>query len=312
MSTPSLNQLREQCARKQKLKSMLAELHLQREDLAAQAEKQHRILQTEQADVDRLETISLSSLFYSLLGKKDEQLSREQQEAAAARLRYEALLRQLSGVEQQLVSGEAELAGLQDCDARYQAALARTRQELKRAGGPLAQEILEAEESLGTLASRKKELEEAIRAGSRALETAEKVFSSLSSAESWGTVDLIGGGLISDLSKYGHLDDAQRELEKLQRQLLDFRTELADVTIRADFQVGIDGFLQAADYFFDGVFADLIVLDRIQQSLNRIKAVKQQIHTVLDHLDQLQYQTEADLVAGQSRLEELVFRAGAR
>lgn len=55
-------------------------------------------------------------------------------------------------------------------------------------------------------------------------------------------------------------------MEYLQSQLRAFRTELADVTISADFQVNIDGFLRFADYVFDGIFADWAVLDRINQA----------------------------------------------
>ena len=75
----------------------------------------------------------------------------------------------------------------------------------------------------------------------------------------------MGGGLIADLAKHSRLDDAQASVEYLQSQLRAFRTELADVTISADFQVNIDGFLRVADYVFDGIFADWAVLDRINQ-----------------------------------------------
>ena len=68
---------------------------------------------------------------------------------------------------------------------------------------------------------------------------------------------------MADLAKHSRLDDAQESVEYLQSQLRAFRTELADVTISADFQVNIDGFLRFADYVFDGIFADWAVLDRL-------------------------------------------------
>ena len=45
------------------------------------------------------------------------------------------------------------------------------------------------------------------------LDSLDSVLSSLESAEGWGTWDLLGGGLISDLAKHSHIDDAKVEAE---------------------------------------------------------------------------------------------------
>ena len=104
-------------------------------------------------------------------------------------------------------------------------------------------------------------MQEALIAGNAALSCADQILFQLNSAEGWGTWDLVGGGLLSDLAKHSHLDQAQASVETLQSQLRRFKTELADVTINADIQVSIDGFLRVADYSFDGIFADWAVLE---------------------------------------------------
>ena len=104
---------------------------------------------------------------------------------------------------------------------------------------------------------RKKELLEAIAAGSDALNTVNVILDELGDAEVWATWDMFGGGMISDLAKHSHLDSAQHNVSLLQSQLRRFRTELADVGSAADgMQVSIDGFMRFANYFFDGFFAD--------------------------------------------------------
>ena len=150
------------------------------------------------------------------------------------------------------------------------------------------------------------EKKEALDAGQDALTTADQIAASLDSAEGWGTWDLLGGGLVADLAKHGHLDDAQASVEYLQSQLRRFKTELADVTIAADFQVNIDGFLRVADYLFDGIFADWAVLDQIHASQEQVQNTRDQICRVLDYLRTMLQQTAAERADIQRKVEGLV------
>ena len=261
-----LRQLQAQCARKKKLEASVEELRVQREAYAAHAQELQQIMSDAQADVERLEGRSLSAFFYNVIGKMDEKLSQERQEAYAARVKYDAAARELFGIEEDLKRYEAELDSLQGCEDRYASILREKTAAVKAGGGSTAEKILQLEEREGYLMSQKQELQEALDAGSAALSCADQILSELDSAEGWGTWDLVGGGLITDMVKHSHLDEAQASVEALQTQLRRFKTELADVTIDADIQVSIDGFLRVADYFFDGIFADWAVLDQIHQS----------------------------------------------
>lgn len=92
----------------------------------------------------------------------------------------------------------------------------------------------------------------------------------------------------------------------LQSQMRTFKTELADVTISADFQVNIDGFLRFADYFFDGLFADWAVLDRIHQSQEQMESTRNQISGILAHLQNLAEGTERERADIQQEIERKV------
>ena len=179
-------------------------------------------------------------------------------------------------------------------------------QAVKANGGDIAQQILRLEERTAYLESQSRELEEAFAAGQNALTITDQIVDSLNSAESWGTWDLVGGGLVADLAKHSRLDEAQACVESLQSQLRRFKTELADVTIAADFQVNIDGFLRVADYFFDGLFADWAVLDQIHQSQDQVQNTRSQICSVLDYLQTLMDQTAAEKTRLQQEIERLV------
>lgn len=165
------------------------------------------------------------------------------------------------------------------------------------------------EADIDRLENEIKELDEAIQAGEVALATVYGIIDELDSAEGWGTWDLLGGGLISDLAKHSHLDDAQEQVEQLQDQLRSFKTELADVAVEADLQVSIDGFLRFADYFFDGLFADWTVLDRIKTSSDQVKATCSKVISVTDKLESMKRVAETELKSTKYRLDELIEKA---
>ena len=95
-----LQRLQEQIARFKKLVSVTEELRRQREAFSARAEELEAVMLDEQADVDRLEGRSLAAFFYNVIGRMDEKLDRERQEAYEARVRYDAAARELAETEE--------------------------------------------------------------------------------------------------------------------------------------------------------------------------------------------------------------------
>lgn len=281
-----LKKLQRRAARKAQAGAQLRELEAQRGALEARVRELAAVLHDERADVERLESGGLAAFFYSLLGKGEEKLDKERREAAAAALKYESAARELAEAEDDIARLRAELEELADAEGEYQRALRARAEELRRAGGEAGRELLRIESELAAEESRRKELLEAIAAGSEALSTIDDILADLGDAEGWATFDLFGGGLIADLAKHGHLDSAQGKVALLQSQLRRFRTELADVGGAASgLQVSIDGFMRFADYFFDGFFVDWMVLDRIQQSTEQVQSAYAGVHSVLTGLN---------------------------
>ena len=176
-----LCKLQAQCARKKKLETCIAELCTQRNTYSARAQELKESFLKEQADVDRLEGRSLSAFFYNVIGKMDDKLTQERQEAYAAQVKYDAVARELAGIEEDLERYQAELHSLQNCEARYIAVLREKTQAVKANGGDIAQQILRLEERTAYLESQSRELEEAFAAGQGALATTDQIMDSLDS-----------------------------------------------------------------------------------------------------------------------------------
>lgn len=305
-----LQQLHQKLARKRQLSAQAAELREQCRTLNGRVNELMGIKLSEQADVERLEGRSLAAFFYNVVGKMDERLDKERQEAYAARVKYDAAKGELEAAQDDLARCEGELNALRGCEEEYEALLQQKAEAMKAAGGSAAEEIFKTEERLAFLTSQQKELHEAITAGSNARRSAQSVLESLGSAENWGTWDMFGGGgIITHLAKHEHLDEAQSHIEALQSDLRRFKTELSDVEIRADMQVTIEGFLRFADYFFDGLFADWAVLDHIHQSQQQVQSTYEQIEKLLSQLKAMQASTEAEITRLTATLDDLVRNA---
>jgi len=307
-----LQQLQEKIARMKQLDEKSKELRGQREELASRVRELKTIKMSEQSDVDQLEGRSLASFFYNVIGKKDEKLSKEREEAYAARVKYDAAARELEAIDEDWQRCVEQLSELRGCDQQYAKILKEKADAVKAAGGETAEEILKLEENYASLSNWKKELREAINAGNTALSTANSVLASLDSAEKLGRWDMVlDGGMITDMAKHRHLDAAQSNVERLQSQLRRFKTELADVmTIRADMQVNVEGFLRFADYFFDGLFVDWAVLDRIGRAKNEVLATVAKIRKAVSQLNYMEDKTDQEQARLKDRIDTLVRNAG--
>ena len=301
-----LKELQQQASMKNRLEAILKELKKQRDELQSRVDELGGIKEKEQMDVDRLERRSLTNYFYQVVGKLDERLTEERQEAYQAAVKYDAAYSELQAVEADIRAKELEYWRVRRSNERYQEVLKEKMEAVKLSGVPEAAEILRLEAQITSLDMQLKELNEAISAGKHAEQIADGILDSLSSAEGWGTWDLLGGGLIADMAKHSHLDEAQGQVERLQGALRSFKTELSDVEIIADMQVNIDGFLRFADYFFDGLFADWSVMNRISEAQGQVKNVKSQIDSLLGKLNRACASVKAEQTTTKSKLQELV------
>ncbi len=137
--------------------------------------------------MDRLEGHSLAAFFYQVIGKMDEKLDKERQEAYAARVKYDVALHDLSSVDADLEQIQNRLARLSDCERQYQAALSEKIKSIKASAHPAAQQVAESESRIAALKVQKRELLEAINAGKTALHTVNEVLETLDNAEGWST-----------------------------------------------------------------------------------------------------------------------------
>lgn len=306
-----IKRLGEQCERKRKLRAVLDELFDRKRELSDKVFNLKMQMLHEQTDVDRLEGRSLYAFFYNVIGKKDEMLTKERAEAYEARVKYDAAMAEQQAVSDDIDQFNSELESIKNCENEYRAALKEKAEKIKAAGIADSEKIIKLEQNINSAKAILKELDEAVSAGNRAKNIAESILESLDKAKKWSTYDVLGGGgIISHAAKHEHLDMAQSNVERLQVALSKFKTELTDVKITFDSQVNIDGFLKFADYFFDGLFVDLSVRNRITDSQQQVMSTMDQIKRVLYKLDSMKRDTEYKLTEMKEKYDELIITAG--
>ena len=306
----ALLELQQKVAKKPALEAKHRELQNQRREYDREAISLRVAFRKEKEDVEKLEGRSLANYFFQVVGKLDEKIDQERREAYAAKVKLDAAERELAGIEADISEIQSQLTEIRIAEAQYKDELEKKRASLRASGTAAADQIIEIEQKIAALEVQKKEIKEAISAGYSARSTADRILSELESADGWNTWDMFGGGgIITHMAKHSHLDEAQDLVSDLQSKLRRFKTELADIQITANMQVNIDGFLRFADYFFDGLFADWAVGDKISQSMNSVSSTKSQISRTLDKLSSMEKAADSEIARLKLQLDDLVVKA---
>lgn len=289
-----LSLLEAQLTHKKRLEAMAHELREQRAVLQQKVALLEQKMILEKKDVERLEGRSLSAFYYHAFGKMTEKLEGERREYYAARVKYDAAVRELKAVELDLECTEEDLQDLQDCEQRYVRAMEDKRRAIQDSGTPQSRDFLEKEQDLNFLKSQEQELQEAITAGTAALRVANDVVLSLKHVEGLGMFERLGSSFLTDMAKREVLDDAQKNVEQLQIQLQSFNKELSDVKFRDNLGAGMGRLLRFSDTYFENLLTVETPVERLKESIRQVDETRDLILGMLRQL--------------QSRLEEVRHR----
>ena len=280
----------EQKRLKQKLEQDLHTIELELQEKSSRLTALNLQLDKEKVDVKKLEHASLTALFYSVLGSREEQLEKERQELLSAQLSYQQIKHQMEFLERERNSLLQQLDRFADVEAEYELLLSEKEHLLHKVDQAVASELVKNSEQIAKLASEVKEISEAIHAGNNVLSSLEQVIESLESAKSWGTWDILGGGLISTAVKHDRIDDARHGINDVQTKMSQFNKELVDVRKHVDLKIDIGEFEHFADFFFDGLIIDWVVQSKVAETLERTKNAKNMITQVVKELEGIKTQ----------------------
>ena len=253
------------------------------------------LLKKEEEDVARLEGFTLTSVFYSMIGKKLEKLDQEQKEVLAAKLKYTEAVETIQDVEQELAQFQALLAPVANAPVRYEKIIREKEKLIHDSNSIWSVKLFDLADKEADLQTNLNEYDEAIDAGQLALHTLERALSSLDSAKGWSTFDMFGGGMVSTAMKHSRLDEAKTHIHQAQNKLRVFQDELLDIKHHFDSTIEVGGMLTFADYFFDGLIVDWMVHGKITESYDQTSQIIGRVSRLLGSLKSQQVQMEEAL-----------------
>lgn len=109
----------------------------------------------------------------------------------------------------------------------------------------------------------------------------------LSSARNWGFLDILGGGLITDLIKHSKLQNAKNSMEHVNYIMQQLQQVLGSISIPGDYRMQIGGFATFADFFFDSGIVDIYMTAKIMNSLNEVRKLKEKCYELKRRLNNL-------------------------
>ena len=266
----------------------------------------YEMLVKEREDFEKLERLSLATVFYTVMGKRDEQADKEKQEYLAAKLKYDEAKEAVRLLEKEIAGYQSELKLMGDPTAEYERLLKEKEALLLNAKDQMSTRLFDLSNEEAQLFQLCKELREAVTAGESAARHLQKTGDDLKRARGWGTADMLGGGLITTAIKHSKLDKAQYSVQQAQAALGIFQRELADVKEYRNIEIDLGSFARFADYFFDNLIVDMAIQSRIKSSHDAVTERLTEVKRTVWHLQNRLEEAEIALEKVQSQRRKLV------
>ena len=263
----------------EKLEAARQRVQVSAAEAAAAAEQ----LTEEERDVSRLESLSWSRILSTLKSSRTSDLERESAERDAARYAAGVADARAQADQREVESLRAQRQALGNVEAAYAAALDAKETWLSSHDRATGEQLAAIATESGHLAAEDSEAREALEAGVTAHQHLADAANLLGSARSWSTWDTFGGGeLFTDAMKYDKLDQVGRTLQQADAALRLFSTELADVHLPAVEALDIDRLTSTFDVWFDNIFTDWAVRDRIIDAQGKVEQAVGKVKATLD------------------------------
>lgn len=130
----------------------------------------------------------------------------------------------------------------------------------------------------------KHEIDDCLRIIDRLMPLIGEAERQFSSARNWGFIDMLGGGLLTDIIKHSKLNRAAGCMNEINYLLRELERELKDVQFTTDYSMNTGTFSTFADFLFDGILADTYMQSKIMSSLDQVHELRYRIEFIRERL----------------------------
>jgi len=296
---------------KERLKTISRHLEATNEKLEQayiELDKLDKQLDNELKDIKKLESIGVKSVFYNVLGNKEEQLDKERQEYLEASLKYKSFRSSVDLMEYEREILEKKLDKMPRITKELEELKDKREGEILKSDPELAAKLRSVLNAYDQSVSLHEEMSEALDEGEKSHKMLDVVLSYLRKARDWGRWDMQGNKR-GELMKHSAIDKALATLSKAQYQLDIFEKELRDLgKTEIRLRISSSQFDRVTDYFFDNLISDWIVQQKIKSTISSIESsadhvkrlclsLERESKGVKDRMLQLQNEKDAILLS---------------
>ena len=286
----------------QKINKHLVQLDQRIAKEQAQLDKTLKRIEKENEDAEKLEKMSIKSIFHKILGDKEKQLEKERQEYLQAALKYDEHRKTLELLEYEREVLEKKLAKAGSLEKEINQLIEQRKKELLQVNPTVGKQLVQITFNIEHHQKMMTEMKEAIQVGTHASQILNQMIGLLRQAKNWGNWDMIDGKRMSSYLKHSRLDSARQLSYKAKQVLMQYEDELNDVyqieRQQFDFSLNFNSFSNFTDIFLDNLISDWIVQQKISNALATVRATHDKVIRSISYL-------KADLPKQEEEIQRL-------
>lgn len=264
-------------------------------------------LNKEFKDVEKFNKISVVNIISTIFNFREEKLYKEEQEYLEAKLRYEEYRVTVEELKNDLETTESRIESVSNYEERYEELIQEESELLKGIDLNKRLELEEIEDSINRYVKEGIEIKEAIDEAINCDFTVNSALKYLNDASGLATWDILGGGAVTSIMKHDAVNSAKKEIERLGYAITKLEKELSDInmiSISGNFNNIESSYL--VDVFFDNIFTDISVSNKIDSSLGSVRNVKNKLDRCKEELYEKEKSNNEELIKLREKYKELV------
>ncbi len=264
-------------------------------------------LEKENADIEKLEKMSIKRLFHKVLGDKEQQLEKERQEFLEMTLKFKEHIKSIELLEFELKVLDNKRAGLSAVRKEVTQLKKKREKALIQGKSAKGKKLKALVEESDHLTLGKKEYLEALHVAQKIIQHLSLAIAKLRQAGNWGTYKTVSRGRGSSYNQRYAIEQARGIIIKTQHLMRIFKKELQDINVHDfDTRISADQLSGFTNIFFDNLITDWIIQKKIRNTLAEVRSIHDRIQRFSAYLNTEHKKMEKRLVLINKERDQLV------
>lgn len=257
------------------------------ESILDKKDKIETIMIKELEDITNLEKLGIKSIFYQVLGNKEQQLEKERQEYLQVTLQHKEVVNALKVVEFEKNILGKKLIVIDDLEKELKELKDIREKEILATPGNLRNVLSSIFKKMDELQMYNVELGEARIIGEKTIISLETVYTQMKKAKDWGNWDRMKnkGGRYRKSMKHNAIDSAMNEISRSKLLLRNFNKELSDIGYSNQrLALQVENIARFPGMIFDNLISDWIIQNKIKSVLSTIGNLMDDVQLIMKSL----------------------------